>query len=223
MSFRFRQVMSAGSVAAHLAEVIGEKLRGGKRVLWLVSGGSAIAVAAEASKQLQGVPLENLTVTLTDERYGDVGHPDSNWSQLQTAGFDLPDANLLPVLHGDGMQATVQKFATALEQTLAEVDFRIGLFGIGVDGHTAGILPHSVAVAETNLASGYDGGNFLRITMTPPAIARLDEAIAYAVGEAKWPVLDQLESGIPADDQPAQFLKQVPTVTIYNDHKGDAA
>ena len=37
---------------------------------------------------------------LTDERYGPVGHPDSNWSQLLQKGFDLPQAKLVPVLTG---------------------------------------------------------------------------------------------------------------------------
>ena len=223
MSLTFRQVTSAGSVAAYLARVIGEKLRSGKHVLWLVPGGSAIAVAAETSKRLPDVTLENLTVTLTDERYGDFGHSNSNWPQLQAAGFTLPGATLLPVLNGDDMPSAVQRFAATLDQALNAADFRLGLFGIGPDGHTAGILPHSAAVAETGLASGYDAGNFRRITMTPPAIARLDEAVAYVTGEAKWHILDQLEADVPADDQPAQFLKQIPTVTIYNDHKGEAA
>ena len=30
----------------------------------------------------------NLTVALADERFGDYGHPDSNWTQLKVAGFD---------------------------------------------------------------------------------------------------------------------------------------
>jgi 6-phosphogluconolactonase/glucosamine-6-phosphate isomerase/deaminase len=117
----------------------------------------------------------------------------------------------------------VQKFAATLGRTLKDNDFRIGLFGIGPDGHTAGILPQSPAVTEADMASGYDAGTFLRITMTPPAIAQLDEAVAYTASEAKWPVLDQLETDIPPAGQPAQFLKQVPAITIYNDHKGEAA
>lgn len=223
MSLIFKQVTSADSVAAYLAGVIGAKLRQGKKVAWLIPGGSAIAVAVAASKLLQGIPLENLTVTLTDERYGEVNHPDSNWRQLYAAGFVLHGATLIPVLHGSDIAATAKLFGTALKETFDITDYRIGLFGIGADGHTAGILPHTRAVSETELAHGYDAGTFLRVTMTGPAIARLNEAVVYATGEAKWPVLDQLETAVLPDDQPAQFLKQVPTVTIFNDHKGDAA
>jgi len=224
MSLVFKHVQSADQVAVYIASAVQEKLRTATPVLWLVPGGSAIAVAATASRLLResGVPLNNLTVTLTDERYGDVGHPDSNWPQLQAAGFDVPDATLLPVLHGGSLSETVAQFATTLETELNKATFRLGLFGIGADGHTAGMLPHSSAVAETGFAHGYDAGNFTRITMTRPAIALLDEVVVYAVGEEKWPILQQLEADVPVEDQPAQALKQVPIVTIFNDYKGDS-
>jgi 6-phosphogluconolactonase len=223
MSLTFKQVTSADSVAAYLAGIIGGKLRQGKKVVWLIPGGSAIGVAAAACRQLQGAPLENLTVTLTDERYGEVNHPDSNWRQLYAAGFVLHGATLVPVLHGSDITATAKQFGTTLKEMFDAADYRIGLFGIGADGHTAGILPHTRAVSETELAHGYDAGTFQRVTMTGPAIARLNEAVVYATGEAKWPVLDQLETNLLPDDQPAQFLKQVPIVTIFNDHKGETA
>jgi hypothetical protein len=60
--------------------------------------------------------------------------------------------------------------------------------------------------------------------MTAPAITRLDEAVVYAIGENKWPVLAQLaQSDLPLTDQPAQVLKRVRIVTIFNDHTGDPA
>lgn len=221
MSLVFKQIKSANQVAAYLADIIGTKLREGQHVFWLVPGGSAINVAAQTSVLLKGIPLDNLTVTLTDERYGDVGHPDSNWPQLQAAGFELPGATLLPVLHGDDISVTAQRFTTILQNELNKPGFRIGLFGIGADGHTAGMLPHSPAVAETKFAHGYDAGTYQRITMTRPAIAQLDAVIVYATGQEKWPVLDQLEQDVPVEEQPAQSLKQVKNVTIFNDHIGD--
>lgn len=216
---RFRKISSQEPVADYLVEVLERESDKGRRVLWLVPGGSSIAAAAAVSKRLTPSRLKSLTVTLTDERYGPVGHPDSNWRQLEEAGFSLPDAKSLPVLTGQNMADTVTYFANLLQKLLNENDFVLGFFGIGADGHTAGILPGSPAVHETAFAAGYDAGNFKRITMTPAAIARLDEAVVYAAGEAKWPVLDQLEADIPLEDQPAQALKQVRKVTIFDDYK----
>jgi 6-phosphogluconolactonase/glucosamine-6-phosphate isomerase/deaminase len=218
------KVAAAAEAAEFIAAALSAPLREGKKVLWLVPGGSAIALAAEVAKRLRDVPLNTLTITLTDERYGPVGHPDSNWLQLEQAGFmPLPGAQLLPVLTGTSMGETVAQFSSVLKEQLAVADYALGLFGIGADGHTAGILPHSPAVTSQDFAAGYDAISFQRITMTPPAIAKLDEAVVSAMGETKWPVIDELEStDKPIPDQPAQLLKQVPKLTIFNDHKGEA-
>lgn len=223
MGITFRKITSIEPVAAYLTDVLRTQLEAGKRVLWLVPGGSSIAIAAEVSRRLKDVPKEKLVVTLTDERYGEPGHPDCNWLQLEQAGFSLPGAQMEPVVIGKSMSETVEHFANLLQQHLENAEFKLGFFGIGPDGHTAGILPGSPAVTETKYAAGYDAGNFKRMTMTPPAIALLDEAVVYAAGEAKWPVLDQLETDMPLTEQPAQILKQVPKLTIYNDHKGEEA
>ncbi|MDF2461104.1 MAG: hypothetical protein K0S68_507 [Candidatus Saccharibacteria bacterium] len=219
----FTKISSTDPVAKFIAAALTKRLSKGKRVLWLVCGGSSIAIAAEVSQLLKGQDLSKLAVTLTDERYGDVGHPDSNWRQLAEAGFELPGARLRPVLSGASLDATVANFADILEEELDRADYRLGFFGIGADGHTAGMLPGSPAVEADDLAAGYDAGNFIRLTMTIPAIEALDEAVVYAVGEAKWPVLDQLDEELDLDVQPAQALKEVETLTVFNDHKGEAA
>lgn len=223
MELQFRQVTSIEPVAEFLTAALKQALEAGKRVLWLVPGGSAIGVAVAISKRLQNADLHNLTVSLTDERYGPVGHDDSNWRQLEAAGFFLPTATQIPVLKGKDMLETTTDFAARLKALLELSDYKLGLFGIGPDGHTAGILPNSLAVAAKELAAGYEGGGYRRITMTPEAISQLDEAVVYAVGEAKWPVLDQLENDIDLSTQPPQVLKQVPKLTIFNDHKGEPA
>jgi 6-phosphogluconolactonase/glucosamine-6-phosphate isomerase/deaminase len=219
MSVMFRTIDSTEPVVEYLSRVISGQLSAGKRVLWLVAGGSSMPVAVAVSKALKssGVSLEKLVMTLTDERYGDVGHADSNWQQLKELDFDLPRATLQPVLTGKEMDATVADFVSLLETEFQKADYCIALFGIGPDGHTAGILPHSPAVAEPKSACGYDAGAYKRVTMTPNAIARLDEAVVYAIGEPKWPVLEALETDLSLDDQPAQALKQVPKCTIFTD------
>jgi 6-phosphogluconolactonase len=215
----YRKIASTQPVVDYLVTTLRNQLQANKKVLWLVPGGSSIAIAAEVSTKLNELPLEHLTITLTDERYGPVDHPDSNWRQLREAGFSLPGATLLPVLIGEERDVTVTHFSSLLTDAFAQAEYCIGFFGIGADGHTAGILPNSPAVTASTLAAGYDAGNFQRLTMTPPAIALLDEAVAYAVGEVKWPVFEGLETEMTIQEQPAQALKQVAKVTIFNDYK----
>jgi 6-phosphogluconolactonase/glucosamine-6-phosphate isomerase/deaminase len=207
-------------VANFIAGRIIQQLEAGKKVLWLVPGGSAEAVAAEASKIISGHPHKSLTVTLTDERYGQIGHAESNWAQLAEKGFLLPEATLIPVLRGISLEETTENFNSELGGALEWADYKIGFFGVGADGHTAGMLPGSSAVKSTDLVYSYDAGSFTRVTVTPEAIVQLDEAVVYAAGDNKWPAIkDLMESDIDIDIQPAQILKKIPLLTIFSDYK----
>jgi 6-phosphogluconolactonase/glucosamine-6-phosphate isomerase/deaminase len=214
---RFVSITDPQPVVDYLINALASHLDKGESVLWLIPGGSALTVAAAVSRQLQGRDLSKLHVTLTDERYGAVGHPDSNWQQLSEAGFQVPGASVYPVLSGTDRAGTTAAFADYMERQLQTIDFKLGLFGIGPDGHTAGVLPNSPAVSDSRLAATYDAGNYQRITLTPPAISRLDEAVVYAMGADKKPALEALQTSVPLAEQPAQVLKQVPKLTIFTD------
>jgi 6-phosphogluconolactonase/glucosamine-6-phosphate isomerase/deaminase len=69
------------------------------------------------------------------------------------------------------------------------------------------------------LVCGYDTPTFSRITITPKAIEKLDEAVVWMQGENKWNVLKDLEKDIDIKKQPAQILKKVPLLTIFTDYK----
>lgn len=217
----YRKISTAAPVATYLAGRIAEKLRSGQHVLWLLAGGSAIPVAVAAAAQLQGGNLSGLTITLTDERYGPVGHRDSNWKQLLDAGFSLPGATLHPVLTGAPLEETTEAFSAFLVETLGQAGYHIGLFGMGADGHTSGLLPGCSALENPNMAAHYQGADFMRVTTTPAAIARLDGAVLYAVGEAKHEALSNLENELQLERQPAQVLKRVPEFVVFNDYKGE--
>jgi len=220
---KFVKTTSSEVVVGYLSGVLRRKLAAGDSVLWLVPGGSAIAVAAQVAKELQGLNLQKLTVTLTDERYGELGHHDSNWQQLHAADFHLPGATMVPVLHGHDPQDTTKEFANHLQEYCQAADYCLGFLGMGADGHTAGILPHSPAVTEQSWAASYEGPDFLRVTATPVALSALDEAVVYAMGESKLDALTKLQQTIPLEEEPAQILKKVPTVTVFNDQIGDPA
>src|SRR6266566_4768573 len=100
MTAKYLQIQNHEPVVAHCTAVLRQQLQAGKRVLWLVSGGSVIPVAVAVAQKFTGIPVGKLTVSLTDERPGPVGHPDSNWLGLQQAGLQLPGATLRPILTG---------------------------------------------------------------------------------------------------------------------------
>lgn len=220
MNIIIKTTTKAEDAAIFIADSILNQLQQGKRVLFFVTGGSSIAVCVKISELLKEHPHQNLTIMLTDERYGQLNHADSNWFKLINEGFDLPQAKLIPILTGDDHTTTTQKFKIALEQELNNAEYKIGLFGVGSDGHTAGILPGSIAVESDELVCGYETPVFSRVTMTPKAIEKLDEAVAFIQGEAKWGVVKNLkEEEIDIIKQPAQILKKVPLLTIFTDFK----
>jgi 6-phosphogluconolactonase/glucosamine-6-phosphate isomerase/deaminase len=220
MSINFITIDQAtnSAPADFLAQVLSRVGKHGQKILWFIPGGSGLAIAVATAQRLVGQVPANLTVMLTDERYGPVGHADSNWQQLLAAGFTLPGAVLIPVLNAVSLEETARAYNQVLQRELAAADYKLGLFGLGVDGHTAGILPHSPAVFSADLACAYDAGNFQRLTMTPRALAWLDEAVVYAVGTNKRSAWAELAADVNINDQPAQALKQIPKLTIFSDY-----
>ena len=136
-------------------------------------------------------------------------------------GFDFGDASAQPVLTGKTLDQTATDYSQMLKADLKNTDYSVALAGMGADGHIMGIKPKSPSTNSGHLAAGYKWDDFVRLTATPKFVEQLDEVVVYAMGLEKWPQFDDLEKGIKLDDQPAQVLKQVKKVTIFNDYKGE--
>lgn len=223
MAFVIKNTTKIEEAGEFVALSVLNQLKMGKRVLFFLTGGSSIAVGVKIAEILENKGtenlLENLSVTLTDERYGPADHFNSNYFQFMEKGFKLRQAKIIPILIDDDRNITTEKFDIVLKQEFEKADYKIGLFGMGVDGHTAGILSESSAVSGENLAHSYDTPTFSRITMTPKAIEKLDEAVLWVQGEDKWKVIEDLQKNIDISKQPAQILKRVPLLTIFTDYK----
>lgn len=208
------------SAAEATAKSILNHLDKGETVLWLLTGGSGAKIAVIVGQLLRNHDLSKLSVSMTDERIGNIGHVDENWQQILDFGLNLPGANLYRPLTGESREQTTIKFGNWLEQQLAVNDFKIALFGIGSDGHTAGIKPGSSAATSTDFAASFNGNDFERLTITYRGIEQLDEAIIQASGADKTAVIKNLIAGdIDLRTQPAQILRKIPVATIYSNNK----
>jgi len=207
------------AVIKYLTETISSHLVAGEKVLWILSGGSGGIVCAEVSKQLTG-PLDNLVTTLSDERFVPLGDPDENWQQLIDSGFSVPGATVYRPIQSADRATTAANLGKWMEEQFPLADYRIGLFGVGVDGHIGGLKPGTTAVEATGWATDFTGDDFERITMTFNAIKHLDEVVLQAMGTDKTAVIDQiLHSDMPITTQPAQILKTFDKSTIFTDYK----
>ena len=202
---------------------ITSELEAGKNVLWIISGGSnidaSVTIMANIPKELHSL----LTIALSDERYGPVGHADSNFQQLLDKGFDAQGASLIPVLQSDlSLIETSSAYGAVVQAEFGKANIIISQLGIGPDGHIAGILPDSPAVnVSDTLVTGYLSIPYQRVTMTFRALQAIDVNFSFAYGDNKLLALRQLlHEDLSLSQQPSQILKQLAEAYIYNE-KGD--
>lgn len=205
--------------AEALAKTVIKFLNDGKRVLWILTGGSSIPACVEALNYVkQDYSLNNLTVTLTDERYGPVGHTDSSWQKLIDSGFVFDGFHSIPVLTGVSFEETAKQFEESINTAFHNNDVIISTFGIGCDLHIAGILPNRSAVSDSELVLAYHTPIFNRITLTFNAIKKVNIAYVFIFGESKKNVVTELQN---KDDalyiKPANIIKSIQEVYIYSD------
>lgn len=226
-----------------LIQDMAEKLKLNMPVLFLASGGSTAGLAADVCNGLAaGFPKDDsrlkwlLTVTLADERWGAAGHSESNWKLLLEKGLPVHRIGTVPLLKDDtdtgaaGMEDAVRAFEKLLGEAVERRErgelHIAGLFGIGEDGHTAGILPGSPAslCAEKNRqdgpwAAGYSSALFKRITITPAFLSHVDLALAWAGGASKMRALAAIHSSDSFEDVPAKYLQTARRSAVYTDQE----
>lgn len=209
------RITGADELARVLAKSIQEQLDRGKPVLWLLSGGSAIAVAVAARPYITAATSVQLHIGLVDERYVEPGHNDSNWQQIVDAGFAMSGATPHPILHGKNKEDTAVDYADDIGALMNSGVHTIALLGLGADGHTAGLKPGNPLMNATQLYASYSADDFERITATPHVLTQLDDAYIYAVSQQKWPAIERLLRG---DEIPARFLREMPSAALYSDY-----
>jgi 6-phosphogluconolactonase len=154
-----------------------------------------------------------------------MGDKDSSWQQLIDAGFSLPGAQLFPVLGNKNIEETTDNYNDLLEKIIESADYKIGLFGMGPDGHTAALFPNFPELNEDkHLVTHLDNSPkppARRMTMTVAAIKKLDEAVLFAMGQEKRLFLSKLQNDAPYQEQPLQALKLTSKLTIFNDQIGE--
>jgi 6-phosphogluconolactonase len=171
------------------------------RCTLVLAGGSTPQPLYEALAK-QDLPWEKLHIFWGDERYVPPDHPDSNARMARQAWLDqvpFPPDNLHPM---PTEAAQPSEAAQQYEQHL-QAFFGVGpgeilcldliLLGIGDDGHTASLFPHTEAlqVRDRLVTVGYKA-NQPRLTLTAAAINQAHCVLFLVAGENKRPALDQI-------------------------------
>lgn len=169
-----------------------------------LAGGSTPKPLYEALAQ-SDLPWSDLHIFWGDERYVPVDHPDSNAGMAKAAWLDqvpIPQTqiHIMPTHLAQPAEA-----ADVYEKLLQDIlgyqpTFDIVLLGMGDDGHTLSLFPHTEAVnVSDRLVTVGEKGGEPRITLTAPLVNQSRCVMFLVSGSNKQPALKAVFSP-DADD-----------------------
>ncbi len=172
----------------------------------VLAGGSTPKPLYEALATLD-LPWAQWHIFWGDERYVPATDPQSNEGMARAAWLDrvnIPAANVhpIPTEEGDPMIS-----AARYEETLRAWGNPLDLvwLGMGDDGHTASLFPHTAALTETQkwVTVGYKGEE-PRITLTYPPLLAAREVVFLVEGAKKAPALQAVLGDGDPETYPAR-------------------
>ncbi len=216
------------TLAKEAARLLEESIHAhsGDGVLVLLSGGSALSVIEYLSPDIF---TNGCTVSVVDERYTEEKDHVNFYNasvRLHEKSITVSNAIDTSCIAGESFDEYVKRINAAhREWRQAHPNARIvGLFGIGEDGHTAGIFPATVnefkqyesmdafvPVPYGNMHAPYCH----RITASLPFIRSISEAVVYVVGDNKRNAVNNfLSDEGHVSSTPARILREIPQVTL---------
>jgi 6-phosphogluconolactonase len=148
------------------------------------------------------LPWDRIQIFWGDERYVPADHPDSNYGMTKRVWLDLapiPAANIHPIptelnpprLAADEYDRQLRSIFGLEAGSIPAFD--IILLGMGDDGHTASLFPHTAALSvRDRLVTVGDKDGQPRITFTFPLINQARSVIFLISGASKRPALAEI-------------------------------
>lgn len=160
----------------------------------------------------------DIDITLSDERWVDITHPDSN--------EHLVRETLLKSNAGTARFVSLKTDDTYPEEALEKVGnrlaeiqypFSVTFIGMGEDGHFASVFPNAdIPQNETGLMTA-ERPDHLRISLTPAALVNSNLVVLIAPGIEKRKILDKAEVPGKATEYPIRHIlhqNRTPVVMI---------
>ncbi len=204
-----------------------------KPVLLLVAGGSSTEVLDYINPEYLS---STITVTVTDERFTE-DVEDNNFARMQTFPFynDLIEVEAFCIntqlFTGDTIDIHAARFEKNIRDWKQEFPTGtiIALFGIGADGHIAGILPG--IYNEADFKKTFDNDAYIaivdatgkdahpqRVTTTFPFMRLVDFPLFYVKGENKRAALEKvLAKEGTLSETPARIIQEMKKPEIFTD------
>lgn len=220
------------AVAARAAEIIAESARDATGQFSVALAGGTTPkllyslLAAEPFAEM--LPWPQMRWFFGDERFVPADHADSNYRMAKESLFDpaaVSDESVFRTKTELGEPSVVaEDYERQVVKTLGAANgavpvFDLILLGMGADGHTASLFPHTSAMAEDQR---YVAPNFVpamdtwRITLTTPVLLAAKQVVMLVTGEEKAEALAQvLEGEENINTYPSQILRARQNETLF--------
>ncbi len=187
-----------------------------------ISGGSTPKAAFKllaAEPFASSVPWEKLQLFWVDERCVGPESPESNYGvcrELLLSKVPIPEASIFRMEGELDPEVAASRYESTLRHAFklegAELPrFDLLALGMGPDGHTASLFPHTAALHEMGrlvVANHVPQMNTWRISLTWMVINHAAEVVFEVAGPSKTEVLSQVLTG-PRDPErlPSQLIR----------------
>lgn len=178
-----------------------------------------------AKTEIHTIDWERVFIFFSDERCVPPDHPDSNFKLIFDTLIEplgIPHTNVFRILGEIGPEKAAADYHDKLSRFASQHDipvFDLALLGLGADGHTASLFPHSPALKEfKNFAAPAGPGpeGWERVTVTLPVFNAVKNAWIVATGAEKSSAVQQLIRGTYDPAQlPAQAVRPQKGEIIY--------
>jgi 6-phosphogluconolactonase/glucosamine-6-phosphate isomerase/deaminase len=187
-----------------------------KNSVLFLSGGSTPKTLYEIFAKEK--KLKAGAVALVDERFGEKLHKNSNEKMIRDTGLiqylEQAKMRFYPILESKNMQVSTRDYDEAVRYLFNYFPKSIGILGIGIDGHTAGIpaqIKNSKVKTqiETNLVTSFNdfpATQRERVTLTFLGLSKLDQIIVLVFGKDKKKALKSMLRLGSFAQIPARFL-----------------
>ena len=223
MTELFEYKTSAATVKAAGDYLLRQIKESSGNILLLLSGGSSLNAVREAFSRLDKGTLKRIHIAQIDSLIVPETDEFSNWRQIKEALGDKLDqvASSTRIFNmGDDPEDMAIAYEMELDSLLSMADYAIGIYGVGMDGRVAGMLPSASPEDFTQFLDGrlvvdYKAADYQRVTTTESLIVRLDEAVVFASGLQKVRMVEKIDKNLPIHKSPIQMFKDAKRTTIF--------
>lgn len=222
----------ASAASEYINELAARSTQSNGHFSIVLSGGSTPRKLYAMLAEQTGIDWKKVHIFWGDERCVAPDHSDSNYRMAKES---LLDHVPIPHEHIHRMKGELEpeQAATEYEHILhnyfgkRQPGFDLVLLGMGDDGHTASLFPHTTALSEARrwvVANYVSVKQVWRITLTAAAINAAQNVVFLVSGSDKTERLRQVLKGTYSTDElPSQLIKPVDGKLIWMVDTGAAS